>query len=127
MRSVSHARFDPIGDGMKGCMRGSPKKIKFEMRSILPVFAATRRCLRFLVFLFVRHRGLSRLSGQWMVAMLGGSRPNPFCECAIVVDHQKLHTACVISLGTPPLRRELGSLVRGSRIFQGGLLLLWGS
>ena len=30
-------------------------------------------------------QGLSRLSDQeGMVAMLGGSRPNPVCECAIV-------------------------------------------
>jgi len=27
-------------------------------------------------------RGLSTLSDQGMVAMLGDSRPNPFCECA---------------------------------------------
>jgi len=70
-------------------------------------------------FLFVRHIGLSRLSGQGVVAMLGGSRPNPFCECAIVVDHQKLHTACVIALGTPSLRRELGGgLLGGVEFFK---------
>jgi len=55
-----------------------------------------------------------------MVAMLGGSRPNPFCECATVVNHQKLHIACVISLGTPPLRGEL-TMLRGVEFYQGGI------
>ena len=51
----------------------------------------SRDCLGALV-----SRGLSRLSAQGgMVAMLGGSRPNPFCKCAIVglyVPHSTLLT-----------------------------------
>jgi len=72
------------------------------------------------------HWGSSRLCDQGMVAMLGGSRPNPLCECAIVVNHQKLHMPCVISLGTPPLRGKLTVLGYGGVELFRGLLPIWG-
>jgi len=49
--------------------------------------------------------GLSGLSDQGHGRnVMGDNRPNPFCECATVVSHHKLHMACVISFDTPPLR-----------------------
>ena len=53
-----------------------------------------------------------------MIAMLGGSRPNPFCECAVVGLRTTFYMMCDIHVTT----FELTVLVRGSRIFKGGLL-----
>ena len=50
-----------------------------------------------------------------MIAMLGGSRPNPFCECAVVGLRTTFYMMCDIHMTT----FELTMLVRGVEFLRG--------